>query len=342
MRFFSLSFLLCGVLCCGPVGASNPLDQVREHLQRGDPARAEQIFSSIIRSNPTEETFLSLGQLLGRHKHYQRALTIIQDGIRRFPQSLRLKNLQGLLLLNTGHIQEARQCWQNVLKNDPRNAFASRQLQAVSAKAAAAPKAAAAMSDKGSGEPTDTADDAPATDARPALPLEEQQRLAEKAFAELDQADRWELDAFVTHYTTVIERCPDTKLAVEACWRLANLHLLAKEPPEYDKAVAVLEHLRRTYPDNPITQVARGRLSYCYQQTGNLRGAADLYADILAGMGETDPTARIPYEYALARCLTQLGDEQQAQTLLQGIVAKDPHGQTLEGRWASAQNTKGE
>lgn len=110
--------------------------------------------------------------------------------------------------------------------------------------------------------------------------LEGQEKLARELYETMSKTDKWEIDTFIKLHGRVIEQCPDTRRAQESLWRLSNLYLTAKDPPDYQKIIELLEKLLIRYPDSPLVPDAKNRLLMSYEQTGNFRKALTLYDDL--------------------------------------------------------------
>jgi tetratricopeptide (TPR) repeat protein len=164
----------------------------------------------------------------------------------------------------------------------------------------------------------------------PAIPLEkkdtklspeEQEKLAKELYGKMAKTDEWDTETFIKLHRQVIEQSPDTRWAQESLWRLSNLYLLTKDPPEYPKIIELMEQLIGKYPGSLFCPDAKHRLLIAYEQTGNYRKAVALYEDIFA----RDPGIVGREEYAgvllgYAKALSGSGNKEKAETIYQKVI----------------------
>jgi tetratricopeptide (TPR) repeat protein len=153
------------------------------------------------------------------------------------------------------------------------------------------------------------------------LSLEEQENLAKELYGKMAGTDEWDTETFIKLHRHVIEQCPDTRWAQESLWRLSNLYLLAKDPPDYLKIIKLMEELISKYPGSLFCPDAKNRLMIAYEQTGNYRKAVILYED----MFERDPGLVGRDEYAAvllgyAKALSESGNKEKARAIYQKII----------------------
>jgi tetratricopeptide (TPR) repeat protein len=153
------------------------------------------------------------------------------------------------------------------------------------------------------------------------LPLEEQEKLAKELYGIMAKTDEWDTEAFIKLHRQVIEQCPDTRWAQESLWRLSNLYLSAKDPPDYLEIIDLMEQLSTKYPGSLFCPDAKHRLLIAYEQTGNYRKAVALYEDMFArdpGIVGRDEYAAVLIGYAKA--LSESGNKEKARTIYQKVI----------------------
>jgi tetratricopeptide (TPR) repeat protein len=153
------------------------------------------------------------------------------------------------------------------------------------------------------------------------LSLEEQEKLAKELYGIMAKTDEWDIETFIKLHRRVIEQCPDTRSAQESLWRLSNLYLLTKDPPDFPKIIELMEHLISKYPGSLFCPDAKNRLMIAYEQTGNYRKAVALYED----MFERDPGLIGRDEYAAvllgyAKALSESGNKEKARAIYQKVI----------------------
>jgi len=161
--------------------------------------------------------------------------------------------------------------------------------------------------------------DAPKQDKK--LALEEQEKLAKELYGIMAKTDEWDTETFIKLHRQVIEQCPDTKQAQESLWRLSNLYLLTKDPPDYPKIIELMEELISKYPGSLFCPDAKNRLLIAYEQTGNYKKAVALYEDMFArdpGLVGRDEYAAVLLGYAKA--LAKSGDKEKARKTYQKVI----------------------
>jgi len=153
------------------------------------------------------------------------------------------------------------------------------------------------------------------------LSLDEQEKLAKELYGKMAKTDEWDTETFIKLHRQVIEQCPDTRWAQESLWRLSNLYLLAKDPPDYPKIIELMEQLTSKYPGSLFCPDAKNRLLIAYEQTGNYRKAVILYEDLFdrdPGLIGRDEYAAVLLAYAKA--LSQFGNKEKARAIYQKII----------------------
>ncbi len=153
------------------------------------------------------------------------------------------------------------------------------------------------------------------------LSLDEQEQLARQLYTFMSNTDESDTDTFIKLHRQVIDQCPDTKRAIESLWRLSNLYLLAKDPPDNQKIIELMEYLFKRYPDAPIVPNAKKRLLVAYKDTGNMKKVVELYDEAFGrspkALEDPEISASI-LEYADA--LAKTGNKKKARTLYQKII----------------------
>lgn len=325
-------FLILGM--CLPLFGSGSLERGERLEREGKWQEALDCFLAAMRERPPrEEAFKKAGALLGKLKRYGEAQKLVAEGIRQFPESVSLRNLQGMLYLATGQSQQARQCWQDVLARDPKNAYAQEKLTALGREAPAGSHSSGDASpqtmpiDDGRGhDRTSLSLDLPP--ASPSLPLAEQESLAAEIFAQLKDADDWDLESFIAGYQKVITQCPQTVQAQIACWRLANLYLnaypAAYGEPNYEGIIKSLEHLLHAYPESPIALHARHRLLFAYEQAGRFEKVAEILQKHQADFADdADDDQCMVWALMYADALAKLGKTSEAKRFYEEVITRD-------------------
>ncbi len=154
------------------------------------------------------------------------------------------------------------------------------------------------------------------------LSLDEQEQLARQLYSTMSKKDESDTGTFIKLHRQVIDQCPDTKWAQESLWKLSNLYLLAKDPPDHQKIIELMEYLLKRYPDSPIVPHAKKKLLVAYKETGNMKKVVELYDEAFTGSPQAleDPEMSASIlEYADA--LAKAGDKQKARTLYQKVVS---------------------
>ncbi len=84
----------------------------------------------------------------------------------------------------------------------------------------------------------------------PSEKLIAQAKLASELYDEMARTETWNVEVFKKNHRRVIDECPDTKWAIESCWRLSNLLLTGQHDPDREEAVRLMEHALERYPAN--------------------------------------------------------------------------------------------
>ena len=117
--FCLLTLLLIATLAFGQV------DEAREAIERGEYARAVEILSAALATQPTADTYLYLGIAYGHMKEYPKAEDTLNEGSTRYSQDPRFHNeLAGVYLANN-NVDSAKSELRRALSADPNNNYAS-------------------------------------------------------------------------------------------------------------------------------------------------------------------------------------------------------------------------
>lgn len=93
--------------------------------------------------------------------------------------------------------------------------------------------------------------------AKPTLALAEQEELAQALFSLMAKDTSDDPAFYEKHFTTVIEKCPETKRAHEAYWRLTNLYLRAYDEPKHEQIVRILEQFLSRYTTSDVLSMKK-------------------------------------------------------------------------------------
>jgi len=315
-------------------GASDGLKECRALEQAGRFEEALAKYQSLIQAAPSEELYRETGSLLGKLQRYDEADALLKKALEAFPKSTSLMNLQALIAYRRGQTQEARTIWNGVLALDPDNGFARDWLSklgkpAAQASGTAAPDVPVAASASGTDEAGPAA---PAPGA--SLSPEEQQKLAKKLYQEMYALDKWETVRFEELHRQVIDKCPATEEAIESCWRLSNLYLMADDKPRYDDVIQVLEHLIAKYPTSPIIPDAKNRLMLAYKEGGHPDKLVVMYQELFKLNPNPDDRMFMIWGLEYADALAATGKTTEANTLYEQVIERDGGKDQLEARVA--------
>jgi len=90
----------------------------------GDYASAERWFTSGLATSPRPENYLNLALLYARNLYPGKAQAMLNQGLKRYPQSRALQGFQAQLDYNSGAGQKAYREWMTILSRDPANPWA--------------------------------------------------------------------------------------------------------------------------------------------------------------------------------------------------------------------------
>lgn len=351
MRAFTC-LLLAFVLCFAggfPVTAADPTDALKEcrALERaGKFEDALEKYLVLLKAAPSEELYRDTGSLLGKLQRYAEAEKLLKEATQAFPRSTALLNLEALIALRQGRGDDARRIWKTVLEIDAGNSFARRELDKLEHRGTASPAKTPAPATAQIETPPAPATPQIETAPVPALerpvmgkegtPLspEEQKKLAEKLYEEMLGLDKWETARFEELHRQVIEKCPATDHAVESCWRLSNLYLMADDQPRYEDVIQVLEHLVTKYPNSRIVPDAKNRLLLAYKNGGHPDKVVTMYQELFKINSNPDDRTFMLWGLEYADALSAVGKAEEARALYQQVIEKDGGKDQLEARVA--------
>lgn len=344
MRKFGFLALLLMVLHFAPVSqASEEIIKQGRALQSAQKYDdALQLYKTAIKDAPTEDLYAESASLLGKMQKYDNAETILEKGIKAYPESTSLMNLMGLIKFRKNDKTGARKILEQVLAKDPQNSFAQKWIKTLDEG-----KEAVDTVDASSTESLSADEPVPAKEytlsptgvynVSDELSKEEQQKLAVKLYTEMTELEKWELEQFKELHKQVIERCPLTDQAEESCWRLSNLYMLGEDPPDFTNVIAVLEHLLKQYPDTSLMPDAKNRLMVACQKSGQNEKLVSLYEELFTRDPEPEDVKTYmvrALEYANA--LNAIGRTADAQLWYQKVIEKDDGRDQIEARAAKA------
>jgi tetratricopeptide (TPR) repeat protein len=281
----------------------------------GDFNKAVAYYQSICKEKPSPQIYSRLVSLLGKLRKYDKALPVLDEALTKFPADVGLLNLQGLIAIRRQENDKAAKSWLKVLEIDPDNKFAKANLAKINVP----------VTD------TQVAEDNVSESAKEAagkvLGPEEQKKVAKGNLETIAQLEKSDTKAMINLYQDIVDRCPDTKYAPEACWRLANIFIISKHPSDYSSAAEFLEIILKRYPDEEIpSYLVRTRLINCYEQTREFTKASVHIRAIIDGYPEMPMKDKINFIFRYAEALNGAGQKESARTLYQQIVSEgEPH-----------------
>ncbi len=314
--------ILGGVLLAAESpGSKEVLDKGRDLEKSGKIDEALAVYRNALASTPELEIYKRTVTLLGRKRDYPEASRLLEEALKRFPDDTSLLNLRGMVYQKLGAMENARESWNKVLKLDPKNQFASEQLGKLPSPASGT-GTKVSPSDQNTKSPSLPKVPEPSGDPSKPLTKEEQIALAKKNFKALMELDKWDLDAMIPLYWEIIRRCPETEQAPESCWRLSNLYLLGKTPPDLDATCEVLEHLVKFYPKHVVTVEGRKRLINTYKKTSNHQRVAELTDEMIKSGTALTPKEKCALLLQYGDALVGLDQKTQAKQIFEQIVAE--------------------
>jgi len=321
--------------------SGNGLKECRALERAGKFEEALAKYLELIKTAPTEELYREAGSLLGKLQRYDEADALLKEATNAFPKSTPLLNMEALIAHRKGRTDEARSVWKNVLEIDSSNTFAREWIAKLdrpgTASPTEAPPATAAKAGPAQESPaSSTTAGLPEATASASAPLtpEEQEKLAKKLYEEMIGLDKWETSKFEELHKRIIETCPATDYAIESCWRLSNLYLMADDQPRYEDVIQVLEHLVTKYPNSQIIPDAKNRLLLAYKNGGHPDKVITMYQELFKINPDPDDRTFMIWALEYANALSAVGKPEDARKLYEQVIEKDGGKDQLEARVA--------
>jgi tetratricopeptide (TPR) repeat protein len=276
--------------------------------------QAVEYYQNACKDNPLPQIYSRLVSLLGKLKKYDEALLVSDEALSKFPSDVGLLNLQGLLAIRSNDTEKALKSWSKVLKIDPDNKFAKKNLKKIK------PVADIQVA-------SSEASEAEEEEKPVLLSLEEQKKVAKGNLETIAQLEEDDIETMKNLYRDIIDRCPDTIYAPEACWRMANIFIISENPSDYSSAAEFLELLLKLYPEKPIpSYIVRTRIVNCYEQTKEFDKVSVHLRAIIDGYPEMPAKDKINFIFRYAEALNGAGQTDNAQALYQQIISEgEPH-----------------
>jgi tetratricopeptide (TPR) repeat protein len=312
-------------------GPKEIIGQAKALEKAGKLDEALKLYLDGLKATPDEQLYREAGSLLGKLQQYAEAESLLEEGLKKFPDRTSLMNLLALISLRKGNQPKAEAFWRKVLKVDDKNAFALEWLAKVNKPDGQLASPASTQTAPVGDSPVSTVSTPPSGGE---LPLAEQEKLAHKVYKDMDTLDKWETDKFEALHKQVIEKCPQTEYAQESCWRLSNLYLLVEDEPKYDKIIEVLEPFLSKYPDSPLVPEVKNRLLMAYKNSGNHQKVVEYYQEIFRNTPQPEEREFMVWSLEYADALAASGQKDQAKGVYQQIIEKDNNRDLLEARVA--------
>ncbi len=123
----SILFFAAGIFLVAfiPTPALAQVEEGRAAIGRGEFIRAVEILSAALAVNPASDTYLYLAVAHGNMRDYDKAQTVLQEALGRYPQDTRFHNELAGVHLAKRDVEMARSALRNSLAVDPDNAYAS-------------------------------------------------------------------------------------------------------------------------------------------------------------------------------------------------------------------------
>jgi len=342
MLMFTLFSLVSSALLAGERSASEVLLEGKQLEKAGKTAEAVEVFRKAIREHPSEALYSACGSLLGKLSKLNDAATLLNEGLKQFPDSPSLLNVRGLVLLRQGKPEQAAQDWKKVLAREPNNAFARDWLKkAEKPGAAAARKPATPGVEPGSTPEPEPTPDVPAKAsglndqtltikplAQPGSP-EEQAKKAKAIYTQMAGMSNNDLDALEALHLQVIQECPDTDFARESIFMLSNMYQFATANPLIEKQSALLDYLLEKYPGSDPAVLLMNRIVNTYRAAGKPEKLVGVYSKALTNPN-IDDRSFIIYGLDYAKALQETGKKDEARNMLTAVIARDGTNNSFE------------
>jgi|GEM_PF-877911 len=339
------------------VDSGNGLKECRALERAGKFEEALAKYLELIKAAPSDELYREAGSLLGKLQRYDEADVLLKEATKAFPRSTPLLNMEALIAHRKGRTDEARSVWNKVLEIDSSNTFAREWIAKLNRTGVASttevPPAAtvqtepvqeipASATTAGLREATASASSEKSIEGKNGTGLngdtplspEEQEKLAKKLYEEMVSLDKWETAKFEELHRQVIEKCPATDHAIESCWRISNLYLMADDQPRYEDVIRVLEHLVTKYPNSQIVPDAKNRLLLAYKNGGHPDKVVTMYQDLFKINPAPDDRTFMIWALEYANALSAVGKPDDAKKLYEQVIEKDGGKDQLEARVA--------
>lgn len=334
--FFMLSFMVSAANDDAIIKKARELQLSKKYNE------AIMLYELNINNTASEKLYLDYATLLINIKKYKDCEIILSNATKIYPSNLRIKNALGQVKYKCGDFSAATSLFSQVLAKDSENKYAKAMLDKIRKEKSSANLS---ISNYGSiDDSVDSSNDSEFVDISngmtfnisDSLSVEQQEELAEKLYKELadPSLDKDEVNTYINYYKQIIEKCSKTDYAQESCWRLSNLFMRGVEPPEYNGAISVLEHLVNTYPDSVLVPVAKNRILICCEQSGNYQKVCSIYEQQFKEDPEPDTKTYMINALAYAKALRKCGKSEDAQAWLNKIIELDDGKNALEARAA--------
>lgn len=340
----ALTCLLLALALClsgNALLAADPVSELRECRALEKAGKFEEALArylELIKAAPSEELYRDTGSLLGKLQRYDEADKLLKEATQAFPRSTPLLNLEALIAYRKGRPDEARDAWKKVLAIDSSNTFAREWIAKLDRQGVASPTEAVATAVTPASAqpkpPSATGEKSGTETGGGPLSPEEQDKLAKKLYEEMISLDKWETARFETLHRQVIDRCPATDHAIESCWRLSNLYLMADDRPRYEDVIQILEHLVTKYPNSQIVPDAKSRLLLAYKNGGHPDKVVTMYQELFKINPSPDDRTFMIWALEYADALSAVGKADDARALYEQVIEKDGGKDQLEARVA--------
>ena len=125
MSRFSVILLVLLLFPRFAASQSDALSDARAAMARGEYARAANLLSASIKTQPSADAYVYLGISYAQTREWMRAEDTLKEGAERYPQDPRFHNELAGVYLAASDLDKARQSLQKALAIDPRNKYAS-------------------------------------------------------------------------------------------------------------------------------------------------------------------------------------------------------------------------
>lgn len=303
---------------------------------------AVKLFEANTQKTASEKLYLEYATLLINLKKYKECETMLSKATEIYPNSLRLKNAFGQAKYKTGNLSGASAVFSFVLSRDRDNQYAKTMLDTIRKEKLAASSpipTSVSSNEKFSEEEIDFESNSGMGlnfKISKQLSLEEQEKKAKEIYKKLadKDLDKYAINTYITNYKEIIEKCPDTARAQEACMRLCNLFTLGVEPAEYENAISCLEHLIKTYPTSPYIPDAKNKLISYYANIKEYDKICAIYEELFKNDPEPSKKEFMIRALDYAKALKNAGKTDEAVSWFNKVIEVDEGQNALEARAA--------